>query len=592
MSFDHNPLVYLTRRLWKYSEGNRPAVVLYFVLFLCANSIGFFNPLVVAKLLNIVAEQGVTRENLPSLFAWLTLLPALTIAFWIFHGPARVIERKNAFLVAGNYKKYLLDGVMAFPLEWHARHHSGNTIDRIEKGTYALYQYSEDTFQVIEAFIRLTSSFVALSYFNIHASYIVLFFVIVTMVTIVQFDKMLVAQYTALLVAQNGISAKIFDAISNITTVIVLRIETLVSSALYQKIMEPFGLFVRNKKMNEVKWFLVSVFSVSMIFFVLGSYFYFTVAAGATILIGTVYALYEYVDRINGLSFKFAYMYSDIVQQKTAVMNSEEIANEFRQENRKQISKLEKDWRELRVDSLQFSYHSEAGADLHLDDISFAVKRGEKIALIGESGSGKTTLLKVIRNLYHAASGTVALDGKILKQGFSSIASAIALIPQDPEIFSTTIGENITVGVPHPLPYIQRFTDMACFSDVVERLPKKLDSFIFEKGVNLSGGEKQRLALARGLMACDDKELLLFDEPTSSVDTKNELQIFRNIFREFADKTMIVSVHRLHLLPLFDRIYFFSGGKIIASGNLDELRVSSPEFQTLWEKYHATEDEK
>ena len=128
---------------------------------------------------------------------------------------------------------------------------------------------------------------------------------------------------------------------------------------------------------------------------------------------------------------------------------------------------------------------------------------------------------------------------------------------------------------------------MARFTDVAERLPKKLDSFIFEKGVNLSGGEKQRLALARGLMACVDKAIVLLDEPTSSVDTKNELEIYHNIFREFKEKTILASVHRLHLLSLFDTIYYFKGGKIIASGTLDELLATSAEFQDLWEKYHV-----
>ena len=127
---------------------------------------------------------------------------------------------------------------------------------------------------------------------------------------------------------------------------------------------------------------------------------------------------------------------------------------------------------------------------------------------------------------------------------------------------------------------------MARFTDVAERLPKKLNSFIFEKGVNLSGGEKQRLALARGLMACVDKAIVLLDEPTSSVDTKNELEIYHNIFDEFKEKTILASVHRLHLLSLFDTIYYFKAGKIIASGTLDELLATSEEFKDLWEKYH------
>jgi ATP-binding cassette subfamily B protein len=120
---------------------------------------------------------------------------------------------------------------------------------------------------------------------------------------------------------------------------------------------------------------------------------------------------------------------------------------------------------------------------------------------------------------------------------------------------------------------------------VVERLPRGLESHIKEKGVNLSGGEKQRLAIARGLIASRDKEIVMMDEPTSSVDSKNELEIYRNIFRKFRDKTIISSVHRLHMLKLFDKIYVFDNGRIVASGTFERLKQKSPEFRELLKKY-------
>ena len=155
-----------------------------------------------------------------------------------------------------------------------------------------------------------------------------------------------------------------------------------------------------------------------------------------------------------------------------------------------------------------------------------------------------------------------------------------------------SILENITIGVDYDMEIIKRYTDMACFTEVVERLPRKFDSLINEKGVNLSGGEKQRLALARGLLfACEDKledkSIILLDEPTSSIDIANELLIYQNIFRAFSDRAIISSVHRLHLLPMFDRIYFFENGRIIASGTFVELLKNSKEFQEVWSKYNS-----
>lgn len=585
MNLQNNPIIYLTSKLWRYAEDNRKNVALYFLMFILANIVMFFEPLVIAKLLDTVQLQGITAASFPTLLVSLTLMFLLVVGFWLFHAPARIIENENAFLVRANYKKYLLNGVMSFPMEWHSDHHSGDTIDKIEKGTTALYRYSGDTFQVIESFVRLISSYVVLVYFDVYAGFIVLLMIALTVFCILQFDKVLIAQYKTIYGAENKISARVFDVISNITTVIILRIEKLVASSIYKKIMEPLAIVRKNNTINESKWFLVSLSSAIMTSWVLGSYFYTHIAVGGTILIGTVYALYSYIVRITDLFFRFAYMYGDIVQQKAAVMNAEEIALQFSAFKRLKSVMLGKKWQELKISNLSFSYHAHKKGSLHLNNVSLSLKRGKKVALIGASGSGKTTFLKLVRELYQPRHVEVSLDGKVLAHGFQSISNDIALIPQDPEIFSTTIRENITVGIQHTAAYIKKFTDMACFTDVIARLPNGLESFIFEKGVNLSGGEKQRLALARGLMASEDKAIILLDESTSSVDTKNELLIYENIFRRFRSQAIVASIHRLHLLTLFDEIYFFKAGKIIASGTLKELLEQSSEFKELWESY-------
>ncbi len=590
MFFKNNPVVYLTKKTWEYSKGNRGNVILYGCLFLVANAINFFEPLVVAFILNMIQERGVNAASLPSLIAGLSLFIILSVSFWIFHGPARVIERKNAFLVRANYKKHLLEGTMNLPAQWHTDHHSGDTIDKIEKGTYALYRYSGSTFEVIETIMRLIGSYFALVYFNLHASYIILFMIIITLNIILRFDKYLMKLYKKLFHAENRISAKIYDIISNITTVIILRVEKLVSRSIVKKIMYPFYTYTRSSKISEFKWFLVSFCSSIMIFLVLASYIYFNVRKGSVVMIGTVYALYGYVQRISGIFYRFAYRYGEIVREGASVKNAEEISDEFKEKKKVKEIDLGGRWKELRIENLNFSYHARKGSVLHLDNISLSIKRKEKIALVGESGSGKTTILKVMRELYEPKNVKVYLDGELLKDDFKAISSDITLVPQDPEIFSTTIKENITLGINHRLDYIKKFTNMACFTDVVNSLPKKFNSSIVEKGVNLSTGEKQRLALARGLMACEDKAIILLDEPTSSVDSKNELQIYHNIFKKFKRKTIISSIHRLHLLHLFDKIYYFKNGKIIASGTFRGLLKTSKEFKKLWEKYNRTEE--
>lgn len=579
-----NPIFYLAKTMWRFAEGNRTRVVLYLSFFVIANSLFLFQPLIVAHILNIVQEQGVHWDNIRGLILWMALLPALDLVFWCFHGPGRVMEMTNAFLVRANYKQYLLSGTMALPMEWHTEHHSGDTIDKIEKGTRALYHFSEHGFQIVEAAVRFFGSLIALAIFNLNALYLVALVVFVAIRTILAFDRKLVVQYRELNKAENKISAKIYDALSNIATVIILRVEHLLERDLVKSIRKPFDLFARNIRLNEWKWFTASMGAGLLQFFVLGTYTYLALRSGETLLAGTMFALFSYTSRVNDVFFTFAYLYNDIVRERTAVSNAEEIAGIFPAQVDVESQTLHQ-WQACEIRQLRFSYDSTLQARQHLADIDLAWRRGEKVAVIGESGSGKTTFLKIIRGLYTPSAGIIELDGKVLPHGFASMNEDIALIPQDPEIFATTIRDNITMGLDRSDDEIAQYVALARFESVLKRLPRGLDSSVVEKGVNLSGGEKQRLALARGLMASEEKSILLLDESTSSVDAANELAIYEGIFSLYRDKTIIASIHRLHLLQMFDMIYVFDRGSIVARGSFHELLKTSELFAHQWEQY-------
>lgn len=146
----HNPLFYLFSKTWQYSSGNRKNIVLYWSLFIIANAfILIFHPLVLAKVMDVIQKDGINHKNIAFLCELLLLTLGLDFLFWVFHGPARVIERSNGFKAKANYRKKLLKGVMTLPLDWHSNHHSGDSIDKIEKGTTALYAFSVDSFEVI-----------------------------------------------------------------------------------------------------------------------------------------------------------------------------------------------------------------------------------------------------------------------------------------------------------------------------------------------------------------------------------------------------------------------------------------------------------
>lgn len=588
MGFKDNPIVFLTRYAWKYSV-NRKQFVLFWVLSIIANLIDFIEPLVVAKILNTIQERGVTQDNIYSILGLTTLFILITIGFWTLHGPSRVLERRNAFFTAANYKKYLLEGTMRLPLQWHVDHHSGDTIDKIERGTSSLNRYADEMFAIISIIIKVISSFVALAYFYLPGAFIAIFLGIIGFSIMLQYDKLLRNQYKQINLMRNEISAKVYDVISNITTVIILSLQDLLGKEIWKKILKPYPVMNKNNKINELKWFIVSLFTAIFVTTILASYIYSQYKVGATILVGTVYALYSYTQRINDVYFHLAWRYGDFVKEKTSIENAEELSREFKEQTNIEKVHLTNKWGVIRVKNLNFSYYRKK-EELHLNNINLEFKKNQKIALIGESGSGKTTFMKLIRGIYKPNHIELFVDDIPIKEGFETLSDNITLIPQEPEIFATTIEHNITMGVQHTVKHIRRFTDIAHYTNVFERFPKKLKSSVVERGVNMSVGEKQRLALTRGLLAGEDKQFILFDEPTSSVDTKTELKIYKEIMKDCKNKTLIVSVHRLHLLGMFDKIYIFKKGKIIASGSLKELLKKSSEFKRLWKRYHYTKN--
>jgi ABC-type multidrug transport system fused ATPase/permease subunit len=582
-----NPLIYLYKKMWRYAEGNRRAVVVFTLMFIVANTLWGLEPLVVGFILNDIQAAGLSEATMPHIMFLLFVFLLLDVVAWCFHGPARILEERNAFFVRTNYKEHLLKGTMALPIEWHTDHHSGDTIDKIEKGSSALYNFAENTFQIIAAVVTLIAGVAALLYYDTEATLAMLVLLVPTFFVIARFDRRLVPGYKKVSSMENEAAAKIFDTLSNVTTVIILRVEALVFGAIDRAIQKSYSQFVTNAKINEWKWFSASVLGRLAAVAVIGIYLWRQLALG-TAMLGTLFILYGYVDRVRGVFFSFAYLYNDIVRYRASVSNAELLSSDFRATKEAGKSRLPKNWKELSLENLSFSYDAN-GERTDLDQVSLTLTKGERIALIGESGGGKSTFLKLVRDLYHPKKLALFVDGNELS-GFADISDSISLVPQDPEIFATTIRENITLGVEYPETHIQVFTDMARFTDVAKRLPKGLESSIVEKGVNLSGGEKQRLALSRGLLASEMKDIVLLDEPTSSVDFGNELAIYKNIFESFPEKTVVSSIHRLHLLSLFDTVYLFKGGRIVASGSFDELKENSPAFQELWQNYLKARD--
>jgi ABC-type multidrug transport system fused ATPase/permease subunit len=164
------------------------------------------------------------------------------------------------------------------------------------------------------------------------------------------------------------------------------------------------------------------------------------------------------------------------------------------------------------------------------------------------------------------------------------------LIPQEPEIFAATLRHNLTLGREPDAEQLEEACRLAQLNPVIADLPRGLQTDLAERGLNLSGGQKQRIALARGLLAASGRSLLLLDEPTSSLDPATERAVYQGILEAHRDTCVVSSVHRLHLLPWFDRVVLMDAGRILDIGSPSQLLRRQPLFRFLWAEAGGGED--
>ena len=259
---------------------------------------------------------------------------------------------------------------------------------------------------------------------------------------------------------------------------------------------------------------------------------------------------------------------------------SEIMDYEREQQSERQYQEITQIDGDIKLNHVTFGYGNRKPA---LDDVSFTIEKGQKVALVGASGSGKSTIAKLLLKYYEPQSGDITIDGMdISEYRNDDIQRAVSYVPQNIELFSKSIYDNIRVTRQSAtLDEVREAAKAADAHEFIKRLPMQYYTYLEEAGNGLSGGEKQRIALARAFLK--ENQFYIMDESTSNLDFATENIIFDMIYNKFRKKTMLIIAHRLATVKNCDKIIVMDKGKIIEQGTHKELLEKKGQYYRLWE---------
>jgi ABC-type multidrug transport system fused ATPase/permease subunit len=584
-------VLHLYRDLWRLLRGERHIFVSAVVLLVAAQAVLLAVPIISGHALNALQLHG--REGLREAGLWLSSVLLVALSSWALHGPARILERRAALTVRRRMSASLIERLFSLPLSWHSENHSGATAHRIQQSTFALSGFAQSQFIYLNSAVRLIGPLIALWWLDPVIGYAALGGFAVITVSVVGFDRAMLRLANEENFAERRYAATLVDTLGNANTVYALRQGKAVAARLERRLLAVFEPLRRSIVLNEAKWFTVDICSRVLSSLLVGLFAWLATRpaedghAAATLLLGSVYMVWEYAQQSSNVICSIASHFQTFARQNADYSSAAAITDLAATEV--PATKHSANWASLAVRDLTFTHAAHRSDQPALEKVAVTLERGKRYALIGGSGSGKSTLLRVLAGLYSPERISLAIDGGAISVAPATAASFLrstaTLIPQDAELYEGTLAENLSLcesvdGPPSPAEFTPAL-EAACATDFIETSGAGLEAPLAERAANWSGGQRARVALARGLLAAAGSGLVLLDEPTASLDPATEARVYTNLFEILKDACVISSVHRLHLLENFDAVLVMQAGRLVAQGTVAELALTCKEFQRL-----------
>ncbi len=529
------------------------------------------------------SQPGVMMEFWKILGLWISL----SIYHYVVHDGCKYLVFQASERCLLDAQTQALRHLASLDIAWHERENSGNKLKRIQRGGDGI-----DTIirmavnNLVEIAVNFGGMIFILFFLDPLIAGIILVFLVIYLFLGIRLTRKAAIASQIVNVQEEEVQGLTFEIANNIQTVKVLGMQ----NALMKILMRLVDTLFRKVRYRIYRFRLRSG-----ILNICGQVFRLAVVGTAIwgILngryeVGFLVLVYGYFDKIWQSVSELSDVTNDFVIAKYGIQRLMDIFHEpIRIESEKGKSDFPKTWEKIRVENLSFAY----GENRVLHDLSFSIRRGEKIGIVGLSGGGKSTLFKLFLKQREEYSGNIFFGEESLKKiKKSSYLKHVAVVLQETELFNMSLKDNILIAAPEEKFDPKRFEQVLEIShvhDFLPKLPQGVDTLIGEKGVKLSGGEKQRLGIARA--AFRNPDILFLDEATSHLDVESERKIQDSLHQFFADITAVVIAHRLSTIREMDRILVLEQGHLVESGSFSTLMKKKGRFHELWNKQQFLE---
>jgi len=496
------------------------------------------------------------------------------IGRWVQQHLVNVLVNKVMVDLKAKYFNHIIDLDHGF----HVTHKTGSLISRMSRASSAVERVIEVlTYNIISVIFSFVIVIASMIYFDL-TSAIVISLVAVTFISYSYF--MQIISQKANIIAnnaedrENGIVSNIF---TNVESVKYFGKENLIKKKFAEVIeytknalMKHWGYY---RWIDSVHSITIGIGTFLLLYFPIVRFLNGEMTLGTIVFIYSVYG--DMIEPLYGFVYGLRTFYSSIADFQS-LFKYGKIEKQVKDSPNAKNLKIKEG--EIEFKNVSFNY----GKRRIIEDFNLKIPKNKKIAFVGPSGSGKSTLIKLLYRFYDVSSGQILIDGEDIRDfKQESLRSEMSIVPQECILFDDTIYNNILFSNPSASrEQIMNAIKFAQLDRLIENFPDKENTVVGERGIKLSGGEKQRVSIARAILA--DKEVLVLDEATSALDSETEYEIQKDLAKLMQGRTSIIIAHRLSTIMSADKIVVIKDGKIIQEGKHFELIEQPGEYKKLW----------